>query len=150
MYAPSRHDGRDPWITSHSVGGSSSTGAKLSLSTYLGSTDGRSGGSMKLLMTSSSTLNIIVGWFGSTTRLSFAGDFLAVDDFVAGGKAVVDDAGREVPLVVGLVIELRVFSSILTDDTMRGGGGRDRNDGVVVTADLGMAIAKVPVRSSEA
>jgi hypothetical protein len=77
---------------------------------------------MKLLMTSSSTLNIIVGWFGSTTRLSFAGDFLVVDDFVAAGKAVVDDAGREVMLVVGLVIELWVFSSILTDDTMRGGG----------------------------
>jgi hypothetical protein len=67
-------------------------------------------------------LNIIVGWFGSTTRLSFAGYFLVVDDFVAAGKAVVDDAGREVLLVVGLVIELWVFSSILTDDTMRGGG----------------------------
>lgn len=121
MYAPSRHDGRDPWITSHSVGGSSSTGAKLSLSTYLGSTDGRSGGSMKLLMTPSNTLNIMLGWFDSTTRLSFAGDFL-VDGvgFVAAGKVVVDDVGR-VLLVVGLVVEFCGFSSILTDDTLREG-----------------------------
>ncbi len=122
MYAPSRHDGRDPWITSHSVGGSSSTGAKLSLSTYLGSTDGRSGGSMKLLMTLSNTLKIMAGWFGSTTRLSFAGDFL-VDgvDFVGAGKVVVDDAGRGVLLVVGFVVEFWGFSSILTDDTLREG-----------------------------
>lgn len=63
----------------------------------------------------------MLGWFDSTTRLSFAGDFL-VDGvgFVAAGKVVVDDVGR-VLLVVGLVVEFCGFSSILTDDTLREG-----------------------------
>lgn len=91
--------------------------------------------------------------FGSATRLSFAGYFLVdcVDEFVAAGKVVVVDPGREVLLVAGdLVVAFRGFSSILADDTLRGGGGRrERNDGVAVTADLGMAIAMEPVRSFE-
>ena len=64
----------------------------------------------------------MVGWFGSTTRLSFAADFL-VDGvgFVGAGKVVVDDAGRGVLLVVGFVVEFWGFSSILTDDTLREG-----------------------------
>ena len=63
------------------------------------------------------------GWFGSTTRLSFAGYFLidCVDEFVVAGKAVVVDAGREVLLVAGLVVEFWGFSSVLADDTLRGG-----------------------------
>ena len=64
-----------------------------------------------------------MGWFGAATRLSVAGDFL-VDGagFVAAGKVVVvDDAGREVLLVVGLVVVFWGFSSILTDDTLREG-----------------------------
>lgn len=46
MYAPSRQGGRTPWMISHSVGGSSSTGAKFSESVNLGSTEGLLGGSM--------------------------------------------------------------------------------------------------------
>ena len=65
MYAPSRQGGRDPCITSHSVGGSSSTGAKLLDRTCLGSTEGRIGGSMKLFMISSNVLKINVDNFGS-------------------------------------------------------------------------------------
>ena len=92
--------------------------------------------------------------FGSANRLSFAGYFLVdcVDELVAAGKVVVVDPGREVLLVTGdLVVEFRDFSSILADDTLRGGGRRrERNDGTVaVTADLGMAIAMESVRSFE-
>lgn len=60
IYAPSRHGGRVPCITWHSVGGSSSTGAKLSDKTCLGSTAGLFGGSMKLFMMSSNALKIVV------------------------------------------------------------------------------------------
>ena len=40
------------------MGGSSSTGAKFEERTYLGSTEERCGGSMKLLMTSSNALKM--------------------------------------------------------------------------------------------
>lgn len=58
---PSRHCGSEPSNTSHSVGGSSSTGAKFPESTVLGSSDGLIGGSRKFIMISSSALNISVG-----------------------------------------------------------------------------------------
>uniref|UniRef100_A0A6N2KPL3 Uncharacterized protein n=1 Tax=Salix viminalis TaxID=40686 RepID=A0A6N2KPL3_SALVM len=47
------------------------------------------------------------GWFGSTTHLSFEGYFLVdcVDDFIATDKVVVDDAGCEVLVMVGLEVE---------------------------------------------
>lgn len=64
MYAPSRHDGREPCITSHSVGGSSLTGAKLPESTRLGSNAGRRGGSIKLLIMSSNVSNILSDGIG--------------------------------------------------------------------------------------
>ncbi|KAL4385584.1 hypothetical protein GQ457_15G007830 [Hibiscus cannabinus] len=73
MYAPSRQDGSDPCTTAHGVGGSSSTGAKLWERTCLGSTEGRSGGSMKLFMMSSNVLKIVVDNFGSTLFLATAG-----------------------------------------------------------------------------
>lgn len=69
MYAPSKHEGSDPCTTSHSVGGSSSTGAKLSESTCLGSTKYFRGGSMKLLMISSHAFNTIFGIVGSARFL---------------------------------------------------------------------------------
>lgn len=69
MYAPSKHEGSDPCTTLHSVGGSSSTGAKLSESTCLGSTEYLRGGSMKLLMMSSHAFNMIVGIVGSARFL---------------------------------------------------------------------------------
>lgn len=52
-------------MISHSVGGSSSTGAKLLERTCFGSTEGRSGGSMKLFMMSSKALKITAGSVGS-------------------------------------------------------------------------------------
>lgn len=48
-------------MTSHSVGGSSSTGAKLLERTCFGSTEGLRGGSMKLLMMVSNELKIKAG-----------------------------------------------------------------------------------------
>lgn len=49
-----------PETTVHSVGGSSSTtGAKFSASTCFGSTDGRIGGSMKVLIMSSKALKTV-------------------------------------------------------------------------------------------
>lgn len=53
-------------MTSHSVGGSSSTGAKLSARIYRGSTEGLIGGFMKLLIKSSKALNNLAGRDGST------------------------------------------------------------------------------------
>lgn len=61
MYAPSRQVGIVPCMISHSVGGSSFTGAKFCDNTCLGSTEGFSGGSMKLLMMSSNALKISAG-----------------------------------------------------------------------------------------
>ena len=56
MYAPSRQEGNTPSSISHSVGGSSSTGAKLSERKDLGSVDARVGGSMNVLMKSSNVV----------------------------------------------------------------------------------------------
>lgn len=53
-------------MTSHSVGGNSSTGAKLSARTYRGSTDGLTGGFMKLLIRSSNALKNLAGKDGSS------------------------------------------------------------------------------------
>lgn len=61
MYAPSRHGGRAPWTTSHSVGGSSSTGAKLSERVNFGSTEGLIGGSMNVFTMLSKALKIAAG-----------------------------------------------------------------------------------------
>lgn len=83
MYAPSRQDGRDPCITSHCAGGSSSTGAKLPDKTRLGSTEGRIGGSMKLFMMSSNVLKINVENFGSA--LFFAATDGEAFSFGSGG-----------------------------------------------------------------
>lgn len=49
----------------HSVGGSSFTGAKFCDNTWRGSTEGFSGGSMKLLIMSSNAFSISVGTHGS-------------------------------------------------------------------------------------
>ena len=72
MYAPSRHGGREPCMISHSVGGSSFTGAKFWDSTCFGSTEGFSGGSMKLLMTLSNALKISAGTDSSAVLLRVA------------------------------------------------------------------------------
>nr|GLL48744.1 hypothetical protein VIGAN_10135300 [Ipomoea trifida] len=113
MYAPSRHDGRAPSTTSHSVGGSSSTGAKFADKTWRGSTDCRTGGSMKVLMNSSKPLNIRVG---NETSAGGLRDTAVV--FLGGGGFRVCSgscsAGRGVCFVV-----VTVFSSILTDETLR-------------------------------
>lgn len=109
MYAPSRQDGRDPCITSHCVGGSSSIGAKLLDKTCLGSTEERIGGSMKLLMMSSNVLKINVDNFGSTVLLFFAAT--DIDALISSFGCVLGDWVRVVVLeVVG------GFSSILTEE----------------------------------
>lgn len=64
-------------MMSHSVGGSSSrTGAKLLERTCFGSTEGRDGGSMNVLMMSSTVVKRAVTIFVSGR--SFAGDGTAV------------------------------------------------------------------------
>lgn len=81
MYAPSRHGGKTPWMTSHSVGGSSSTGAKLSESVNLGSTEGLLGGSMKVFTMLSNALKRVAGKVccgGGGDRLGGGDDFLGV------------------------------------------------------------------------
>lgn len=61
MYAPSRHEGREPSTTGHLVGESSPTGAKLLERTWLGSTERRVGGSMYVFMKSSMALKRFAG-----------------------------------------------------------------------------------------
>jgi hypothetical protein len=59
---PARQGGMEPRMTGQRVGGSSSTGAKLSERTWRGSTDGRSaGGSMKMFIMSSRALQNAIG-----------------------------------------------------------------------------------------
>ena len=70
-------------MTSHSVGGSSWTGAKFCDNTWRGSMEGLSGGSMKLLMMSSNAFSISAGthefvFLFSSTRC--CGVVLVVDD----------------------------------------------------------------------
>lgn len=72
MYTPSRQVGRVPRTLRHRVPGVSRTGEKLPAKTNLGSTDGFSGFSMKLLMTSSAALQ------KSDARAWGAGTFLEV------------------------------------------------------------------------
>ncbi|KAK1306849.1 hypothetical protein QJS10_CPA10g01236 [Acorus calamus] len=63
-------------MSGHPVGGSSSTGKKLSLTTCLGSTEGIRGVSMKLLMTPSNELQSVVGRFNQVAGSSVGGVFL--------------------------------------------------------------------------
>ncbi|BAT99829.1 hypothetical protein VIGAN_10135300 [Vigna angularis var. angularis] len=120
MYAPSRHGGRAPWTTWHSVGGSSSTGAKFWDRTCLGSKEGLSGGSMKLLMMLSNAFSISAAGAHEFVFLFSSSRCCGVvlmdgTGFVFG--VVVDGGGRVV--VWG-------FSSVLTVDTAvfrRGLGG---------------------------
>lgn len=101
MYAPSRQGGREPFTTSHSVGGSSSTGAKLLERTYLGSTEDLRGGSMKVFTKSSNALKITEGNDGSRGFLEGIG-FIGKSLFGVGfgGEGVGFSSGFVLVVVV--------------------------------------------------
>lgn len=108
-------------MTSHSVGGSSPTGAKLSERTCLGSTDDRSGGSIKLLIISSNKLKIVVGNDISVGFLAGEDDWVNDDD---DGFCFLKYGGMVVVVVIGLLGVVGFgFSSILTAEMVNGGGG---------------------------
>ena len=105
-------------MTAHSVGGSSSmTGAKLSERTCFGSTEGRSGGSMKLLMMPSKALKMapgsVVGDIGRRLLIVV----VVVVVLVLMSRDWGEDTGGGVVVVSGIVVVEGGFSSILTEDT---------------------------------
>ena len=131
MYAPFKDGGSEPCITLHSVGGSSlSTGAKFWERTCFGSTDGLTGGSMKVLIMSSNALKISAGTDGSTFLFVDCKEFEDDDDLTEDGVWDVVFGGGVVEVEMGCVVFVVVvcwgFSSILTlriGDNDGGGGG---------------------------
>lgn len=119
MYAPSRHGGRLPEMTSHFVGGSSSTGEKLWESVCFGSTEGLRGGSMNVLTMLSNALKIAAGidGVGGCCGCCRGGDSVVFLGFClyVGGLEV----GFLVVVVV-VVVDFG-FSSILTEEMWRKG-----------------------------
>ena len=131
MYAPFKDGGSEPCITLHSVGGSSlSTGAKFWERTCFGSTDGLTGGSMKVLIMSSNALKISAGTDGSTFLFVDCKEFEDDDDLMEDGVWEVVFGGGVVEVEMGCVVFVVWvcwgFSSILTlrigDDDAGGGG----------------------------
>lgn len=102
MYAPSRHGGRVPSITWHEVGGSSSTGAKLSASTCLGSREDFCGGSMNVLMKWSNVFRIVDG---SDNGFWWKGVVLVVD-----GDCLRVEGGVDLVLRVLLTATAEIWS----------------------------------------
>lgn len=103
-------------MTAHSVGGSSPmTGAKLSERTRFGSTEGRSGGSMKLLMMPSKALKMapgsVVGDIGRRLLI------VVVVVLVLMSRDWGEDTGGGGVVVFGIAVVEGGFSSILTEDT---------------------------------
>ena len=130
MYAPFKDGGSEPCITLHSVGGSSlGTGAKFWERTCFGSTDGLTGGSMKVLIMSSNALKISAGTDGSTFLFVDCKEF-EDDDLMEDGVWEVVFGGGVVEVEMGCVVfgvwVCWGFSSILTlriGDNDGGGGG---------------------------
>ena len=131
MYAPFKDGGSEPCITLHSVGGSSlGTGAKFWERTCFGSTDGLTGGSMKVLIMSSNALKISAGTDGSTFLFVDCKEFEDDDDLMEDGVWEVVFGGGVVEVEMGCVVFVVWvcwgFSSILTlrigDDDAGGGG----------------------------
>ena len=131
MYAPFKDGGSEPCITLHSVGGSSlGTGAKFWERTCFGSTDGLTGGSMKVLIMSSNALKISAGTDGSTFLFVDCKEFEDDDDLMEDGVWEVVFGGGVVEVEMSCVVfgvwVCWGFSSILTlrigDDDVGGGG----------------------------